>query len=159
MANSWHTHGKLMLVGHLSWEPVSIYHLTSTMTEPPPPKRQKKQKKKGGPIREDDPFFTAGAVTINRVTTFDSSGRRITTEIKVPLVLPKEGIKEKKAGTSVYTQEDQPDFVGVPPEEVYDEGPVRITVTRMVGLSIITGTISERSSTTLKKLSRLNEIM
>lgn len=113
------------------------------MTEPPPPKRQKKQNKKGGPIREDDPFFTAGAVTINRVTTVDSSGRQITKEIKVPLVLP----EDKTESASVYVQENQTDFAGDPYDDQYDEEPVRPTGSRTVSYSL-TGTTIYCSTTT-----------
>jgi len=104
------------------------------MTEPPPPKRQKKQKKKGGPLREDDPIFMSGAVTIERVRTVDSAGRQITKEIKVPLVLP----KDNRENTSIYVQEnhtdhtDQPDFAGGPYDDFIEEEPVRSTGTRKV---------------------------
>lgn len=101
------------------------------MTEPPPPKRQKKQKKKG-PLRAGDPFLTAKSFTHKKVTTIDSSGRQITQEVKVPLVLR----EEKSENTSDYVQEDQPDFAGGPYNEVYDEEPVR-PMTRMVRLSIL----------------------
>jgi hypothetical protein len=109
------------------------------MTEPPPPKRQKKQKKKDGPLREDDPFFTADAMTIERFTTMDSSGRTITKEVTVPVFVLKE--QQKKESTPVSVQEDQTDCAGGPYDNVDDEEYGRPTGTRMVRLCINTGNI------------------
>lgn len=121
--------------------------LTSIMTQPPPPKRQKKRKKDAGAISENDPFFTSGAGTINRVTTVNAAGRRTIKEVKVPLVLP----RDKKENTSVHVQENQMEFSGDPHEEphedLYDGEPVRPMGTRMVRY-YITGITMSCSTTT-----------
>jgi hypothetical protein len=91
------------------------------MTEPP----HKKQKKKG-PLRAGDPFLTAEAFTHKNITTVNSSGRKITKEVKVPLLLQ----KDKQENTPVYVQEEQTD--GPYYEEVHYEEPVQPTGTRRV---------------------------
>lgn len=132
-STSWNTHGILMANTCLSKISPGRTCRSNilTMTEPPPPKRQRKLKKKvGGPISGDDPLFTSGAGTIERITTVDRSGRQTVKEVKVPLVLP----TDKRENTSVYVREDPMEFAGGPYEDLNDEETVRPTGTRMVGL-------------------------
>jgi hypothetical protein len=83
-------------------------------------------------MRADDPIYLSRAVTIERVPTVDNrSGRQITKEIKVPLVLP----KDNRVDTSVPVQEDttaNADFAGGLYEDLYDDEPIRPTGTRKV---------------------------
>jgi hypothetical protein len=95
------------------------------MTEPPPHKKQKKK----GPLRAGDPFLTAEAFTHKKVTTVNSSGHKITQEVKVPLILQ----KDKQENKPVYVQEEQTDGPSNSHyEEILYEEPVRPTGTRRV---------------------------